>query len=163
MKVYPPLVCKSAPWYGAMFYHLQFFSQYMRAQQFVSTVWLCLALGLAPYTFAQDAATPTQRFEIKGDEGWRFLALPSESAVVSHLADDNLVQGIPGYYPVAATNLYVYYGGENEGDGAGFTPASGPSQALIPGLGFIWYIFDSCDNVSDPTCTAPPFTIDASA
>lgn len=114
----------------------------------------------APGVVAQIVTTPSQSIVIEGDQGWRFLAVPSESALVSDLADDNHIQGVSGYFPGAATTLYVYYGGINEGESAGFSPASGPSQALVPGQGFIWYIYDECIGAPSPPCTPPPFAID---
>ena len=43
--------------------------------------------------------------------GWRMLAPPASGMTVDHLAAQNLVQGVPGYYPTAGANLFTSYNG----------------------------------------------------
>ena len=68
--------------------------------------------------------------------GWRMLAAPVSGMTVDNLASQNLVQGVPGYYPTAATNLYTAY------NGTGWTPSTGTGQVLTSGTAAIWYLYD---------------------
>jgi len=68
--------------------------------------------------------------------GWRMLSAPVSGMTVDNLASQNLVQGVPGYYPTAATNLYTAY------DGAGWTASTGTGQVLTSGSAAIWYLYD---------------------
>ena len=75
--------------------------------------------------------------EIAGGPGWRYMAPAMDGMTVDSLASQNLVQGIPGYYPSAATNLYTDW------DGSAWTAPSGGSDALTLGEGFAWYFYDN--------------------
>jgi hypothetical protein len=72
--------------------------------------------------------------EIGGNAGWRMLA-PPYALTVADLAEQNLVQGIPGYYPWAAPNLYTFY------DGTRWRSAGGGAEALPRGSGLVWYMW----------------------
>ncbi|MEM6784065.1 MAG: M12 family metallo-peptidase [Bacteroidota bacterium] len=78
--------------------------------------------------------------------GWRMLAAPEGATTVADLAGQNLVQGVPGSYPTAATNLYVGY------DGTGFVAPSASSETIGSGQGFLWYLYD---NDLDPDGSDP--------
>jgi hypothetical protein len=73
---------------------------------------------------------------VDGGPGWRMLAPARTDLTVSHLADLNLVQGVSGFYDEAPTNLHAGY------DGLEWTTFSGASDALQPGKGFLWYLYD---------------------
>ena len=80
---------------------------------------------------------------IGGTAGWRLLAAPLEGMTVADLAGQNLVQGVPagggegGYYADADPNVFTGY------DGTSFAAASSPTEAVAPGRGVFWYLFDA--------------------
>ncbi|NNF56854.1 MAG: T9SS type A sorting domain-containing protein [Rhodothermaceae bacterium] len=78
---------------------------------------------------------------VSGDAGWRFMASPVEGLTVAELADQNLIQGISGYYPAASPNFYSGY------NGSAWSTPSGGSDVLASGAGFAWYFYD---NTVDP-------------
>ena len=73
---------------------------------------------------------------VSGGPGWRMLALPLAGSTVGTLASQNLVQGLPDLYPGAGANLYTGF------DGVAFTVPAGTSAPVIPGRGFLWYLYD---------------------
>ncbi|HEX9952832.1 MAG TPA: T9SS type A sorting domain-containing protein [Rubricoccaceae bacterium] len=73
---------------------------------------------------------------VDGQRGWRMLSAPLAGLTVGGLAARNLVQGVPGFYPDAGTNLYTGF------DGAAYVVPSGGSEALLPGHGFFWQLYD---------------------
>ena len=82
-----------------------------------------------------------------GRAGWRMLAPPVGGVTVGRLAGLNLVQSVTGQYPsFASDNLYTRY------DGAAFVPAQDVAEALPPGQGVLWYLFDrDIDPTGGPT------------
>lgn len=75
---------------------------------------------------------------VDGGAGWRMLASP-HTITVDQLAAINLVQGIPGYRPNNTdVNLYTGYDGVTEE----WIPAAGGSEEILPGQGYIWYMWD---------------------
>ncbi len=74
---------------------------------------------------------------ISGGPGWRMMGAPSPGLTVDHLAAQNLVEGIPGYYPTELPNLYTIFNGQDTA-----TPPAGGSDSLTQGRGFIWYFYD---------------------
>lgn len=73
---------------------------------------------------------------VDGGPGWRMLSLPLAGSTVATLAAQNLVQGLPDYYPGGAPNLFTGY------DGTAWVAPAGGADALVPGRGFIWYLHD---------------------
>jgi uncharacterized lipoprotein YddW (UPF0748 family) len=71
-----------------------------------------------------------------GSRGWRMLTVPVAGVTVADLAGQNLVQGVPPFYPEAQPNLYTGYGP------TGWTAAAGGGEELVPGRGFIWYLWE---------------------
>lgn len=72
-----------------------------------------------------------------GVAGWRMLSAPSTSLTIRDLAEQNLVQGVPGsQYSDFAPNLYVSY------DGTNYEVPTSISDTLQPGQGLIWYLYD---------------------
>ena len=69
--------------------------------------------------------------------GWRMLAPPVSGLTVGDLAAQNLVQGSADQYPQGQPNLFVGY------DGTAFAPAGADADALRPGYGVAWYLFDN--------------------
>ncbi len=93
--------------------------------------------------------------EIAGNAGWRMLA-PPFAITVATLAGQNLVQGVPGYYPEAGSNLYTNY------DGTSWVSASGGSESLPRGSGLIWYMWPDAHTPGGPsTGVALPMTLTA--
>jgi len=74
--------------------------------------------------------------QVAGQAGWRMMAAPTGSMTVANLASQNLVQGVPGYYPTAGTNLYTGY------NGTGYTAPAAGTDPLPSGRGFIWYFYN---------------------
>lgn len=77
--------------------------------------------------------------------GWRMLSPPVSPLTVTDLAQVNLVQGVPAgapaeaypaQYPAAGDNLLTGF------DGTAFTVPTAADDALEPGLGFFWYLYD---------------------
>lgn len=90
---------------------------------------------------------------VAGAAGWRMLAAPVAGGTIENLAAQNQIQGIPGteaFYGASAPegiedavpNIFTSY--EN---GQWFAP-SHISEELMPGKGFIWYLYDNDDGVS---------------
>ena len=74
--------------------------------------------------------------QMAGTAGWRMLASPVPAMTVDDLAVQNLVQGVPGYYPEQNPNLFTGL------SGAGWAPSAGTGEVLVSGRGFMWYLFD---------------------
>ncbi len=77
-----------------------------------------------------------------GGAGWRLLGAPAglstAPTIVNTLVPLNLVQGVTGEYPnVSAANRNVRLGY----DGTNFVAATSETDELVPGKGFIWYLF----------------------
>ena len=87
--------------------------------------------------------------------GYRLLGAPVTGLRVTDLAGLNLVQGVFGdsdegtlpEYPLAGANLFTTF------DGTAYVGASSTAEALPPGRGFFWYLYDQ-DIPADP---AGPF------
>lgn len=96
---------------------------------------------------------------VSAGAGWRMLSLPviKPPAVpyqVGDLAAINLIQGVPAgstngpQYPTSVDNLYVGYVG-----GGTFGTVSSTDSQVGPGLGVLWYWYDSD---FDPNATPDP-------
>jgi hypothetical protein len=84
------------------------------------------------------------------------MAAPSPGLTVDSLAAQNLVEGIPGYYPTEVPNIYTAFNGTT------WTPPSGGTDALAQGRGFVWYFYDETFNPGGPsTSVALPMTVEA--
>lgn len=69
--------------------------------------------------------------------GWRMLSSPTGNATVLDLAEVGLIYGFDTEYPETEdVNPLIGY------DGAGFVAPSALSNALVPGKGFIWWLWD---------------------
>ena len=82
--------------------------------------------------------------EIAGNAGWRMLA-PPYALTVADLAGQNLVQGVPGYYPGAGSNLYTNYSGTR------WVSAAGGGEAVPRGSGLIWYLWEDAHTPGGPS------------
>ncbi len=80
--------------------------------------------------------TPETQATAADDDGWRMMGAPVSDFTVARLADLNLVQGVTNQYPAVGVNLYTGY------SGTAFTPATSTANALTPGRGFLWYLYD---------------------
>lgn len=89
------------------------------------------------YTFDLDDIT-LQTY-VRGPRGFRYLGSPSQDFTVDDLAEQNIVRGMPGYYPsVVSANLYTQY----VADPASWVESSGAGEVLRPGHAFRWYQYD---------------------
>jgi hypothetical protein len=95
--------------------------------------------------------------ELAGGAGWRMMAAPSPAMTVADLAAQNLVQGVPGYHPTAAPNLYTAF------DGAAWVPAAGGAEGLGAGRGFLWYLYDEDIPSTPSSSVALPMSVAAPA
>ena len=76
---------------------------------------------------------------IDGRRGSRFLGVPSPGVTVDDLAAQNLVRGVPGYYPAAEpANLWTRY----DAEAASWTVSAGTGEVLEPGHSFRWFFYD---------------------
>ena len=107
-----------------------------------------------PQPFTAQAAAQT----VAGSAGWRLLAAPAVGVTVADLAAVNLVQGVPGYYPSAGSNLYTGY------TGTAYTMPAGGSDVLQPGRGFFWHFYNLEGTPGGPsTSHVLPTTLTTSA
>lgn len=94
--------------------------------------------------------TPETQAVATGAAGWRQMAVPVTDYTVERLAELNLVQGVPGQYPDAGANLFTGY------DGTAFTLPTAADEAIAPGQGFFWYLYDlDIDPEDDSPETGP--------
>jgi choice-of-anchor B domain-containing protein len=103
------------------------------------------------------SGTGTASLVVDGPRGSRFLGVPSPGVTVDDLAGQNLVRGVPGYYPAAnPPNLWTSY----DAVGAEWVVSAGTGEVLEPGRGFRWYMYDR--NVGNPDVSRSvelPFTL----
>ncbi|MEM1054393.1 MAG: T9SS type A sorting domain-containing protein [Bacteroidota bacterium] len=103
---------------------------------------------LAIETFAPGAAV------LDGDPNWYLLASPTSNTTVDQLAQQNLVAGVPGFYPTfsggppATPTLYTGY------DGTAWTPSTGTGEVIASGQGFLWYFWDQAFTPTEATTNA---------
>lgn len=89
---------------------------------------------------------------VSGQTGWRMLAPPVTGFTVADLATQNMVQGVPDLPLGGQDNVYRW-------ESTGWEPAGSGSDALPPGQGFIWFMWDSAAPVD--AYSPFPFTLDA--
>ncbi len=86
-----------------------------------------------------DAVLATQT--VDDGAGYRLLGAPVQGVTVGTLAGINLVQSVVGQYPTFPNdNLFLSYSGS--GATAGYVAATDVANAVTPGKGFFWYLFD---------------------
>ncbi len=73
---------------------------------------------------------------VQDGRGYRLLGAPVPGVTVGMLASVNLVQGVTNQYPAAPDNLYLSY------DGTAYVPAASTADAVTPGQGFFWLLYD---------------------
>ncbi len=72
-----------------------------------------------------------------GQRGYRMMGVPVRNYTVGRLAGINLVQRVTGQFPTApGPNLYTGY------DGTSYTAATNVTNALTPGRGFFWLLYN---------------------
>ncbi|HLA64284.1 MAG TPA: T9SS type A sorting domain-containing protein, partial [Rhodothermales bacterium] len=78
------------------------------------------------------------------DAGWRYLSAPVTGVTLANMAAQNLVQGVPGYYdgPVDCNGVPCLSNFRTGWNGTAWPVPSGGAQQLLPGRGFIWYLYD---------------------
>ena len=107
---------------------------------------------------AECAANPARITTlIGGPEGARYLGPPAEGVTVDDLAGQNLVQGVPGYFPEATpVTLFTAYDAAT----AGWAPSTGAGEELRLGHAFRWQMVDG--EMGDPMVSVSvprPFTL----
>ena len=107
---------------------------------------------------AECAANPARiATVIDGPAGARYLGPPAEGLTVDDLAAQNLVQGVPGYFPEATpVTLYTGYDATT-GD---WVPSAGAGETLRLGHAFRWQMVDG--EAGDPTVSVSvprPFSL----
>ena len=94
---------------------------------------------------------------VDGARGMRYLGAPADGVTVDDLADQNLVRGVPGYYPAAIPpNLWTSY----DAVAAEWVVSDGTGEVLEPGQAFRWFMYDR--NVGNPDISRSvtlPFTL----
>jgi hypothetical protein len=94
---------------------------------------------------------------VAGSRGMRYLGAPANGVTVDDLAGQNLVRGVPGYYPAAdPPNLWTSY----DAVGAEWVVSTGTGEVLNPGQAFRWRMYDR--NVGNPDVSRSvelPFTL----
>ncbi len=94
---------------------------------------------------------------VDGPRGFRYLGPPSPGVTVDDLAAQNLVRGVPGYYPAAEpANLYTEYDTET----GKWDESKGTGEVLALGRAFQWFFYDR--NIGNPDISRSrelPFTL----
>ncbi len=94
---------------------------------------------------------------INGPKGFRFLGTPAEGLTVDDLAEQNLVRGVPGYYPAAdPANLWTEYDATTDE----WIESDGTGEVLELGKAFRWRFYDK--NMGNPDISVSvelPFTL----
>ncbi|WP_412061975.1 M36 family metallopeptidase [Rubrivirga sp. IMCC45206] len=94
---------------------------------------------------------------IDGGRGPRYLGSPVLGLEIDDLAEQNLVRGVPGYFPFAEPNLWTSY----DNSTGQWVPSTGTGEKLRNGKAFRWYFLDR-DGVGDPNVSvsvALPFEL----
>ena len=94
---------------------------------------------------------------VSGSRGVRYLGPPAAGVTVDNLAAQNLVRGVPGYYPAAEPpNLFTSY---DTATGT-WVASAGTGETLALGRAVRWYFFDRA--VGNPAISRSvelPFTL----
>lgn len=99
---------------------------------------------------------PTSSVVVDGPRGLRYLGVPAEGVTIGDLAAQNLVRGVPGYYPNASPNLWTAY----DADEAMWLPSTGEGEELRLGYAFRWFFYDRAAGNPDVSVSRPlPFTL----
>ena len=97
---------------------------------------------------------------VDGGRGARLFGPPVAGLTVDDLAAQNLVRGVPGYYPdYPEPTLWTAY----DPVAGVWTPSAGAGEPLPLGRAFLWYLLDR-DGVGDPEVSqsrALPFALSA--
>ena len=93
---------------------------------------------------------------VDGVRGYRFYGPPAAGMTVDELAAQNLVRGVPGYYPGAPPNLWTRYDAGTDT----WAPSEGTGEVLALGRAFRWLLYDKV--AGNPEISASvelPFTL----
>ena len=103
------------------------------------------------------SATGVVNSLITGTSGYRFLGPPAYGVTVDDLAAQNLVRGVPGYYPSAdPANLFTSYDAAT----SSWVVSAGTGEVLQPGLAFRWFMYDNtAGNPAISQSVKLPFTV----
>ncbi|MEM1054392.1 MAG: M36 family metallopeptidase [Bacteroidota bacterium] len=105
-----------------------------------------------PLTMIVGGAPPPGGGVVNGNPGWYLMGSPTANTTVDQLAQQNLVAGVPGFYPTfsggppGTPTLYTGY------DGGAWTASTGAGEVVESGQGFLWYFWDQ---VFTPTEASP--------
>ncbi len=94
---------------------------------------------------------------VEGPGGFRYFGPPAEGVTVDDLADQNLVRGVPGYYPAAdPANLFTEYDATTNT----WIVSDGTGEVLELGKAFRWRFYDKAAGNPDVSVSVPlPFTL----
>ncbi|WP_412061976.1 M36 family metallopeptidase [Rubrivirga sp. IMCC45206] len=116
------------------------------------------ATTTVPVTLTVGGSTATSSVVIAGARGARFLGPPAAGMTVDDLAAQNLVRGVPGYFPDhPKPTLWTGY----DTAAGRWLPDGGAGHELPLGRAVRWYLLDR-DGVGDPAVSesrALPFTL----
>ena len=111
---------------------------------------LCSGIWCAPGEIA------TASVVVDGVRGYRFYGPPAAGMTVDELAAQNLVRGVPGYYPGAPPNLWTRYDARTDT----WTPSEGTGEVLALGRAFRWLVYDKVAGNPDISASVElPFTL----
>ncbi|HYW36355.1 MAG TPA: T9SS type A sorting domain-containing protein, partial [Balneolaceae bacterium] len=105
----------------------------------------------SPGTKIDGKAFGSNRYAIslRGHEGWRFIASPTQNTTFSDMFSSLWTQGIPGSDAASVSkksaNIYSWH----EHNGGGFGAITGMSDQVQPGKGYIIYVYKD-DNLRTP-------------
>ncbi|WP_412063583.1 choice-of-anchor B family protein [Rubrivirga sp. IMCC45206] len=124
----------------------------------VSTSDAAAEITVVPVTLTVGGSTATSSVVIAGARGARFLGPPAAGMTVDDLAAQNLVRGVPGYFPDhPKPTLWTGY----DTAAGRWLPDGGAGHELPLGRAVRWYLLDR-DGVGDPAVSesrALPFTL----
>ncbi len=104
-----------------------------------------------------EAGPSSTSIVIGGQKGSRFLGAPADGVTVDDLAAQNLVRGVPGYYPNANNpNLWTEY----DPVAQDWVPSTGTGEGLRLGYAFKWLMLDRAKGNPDKSVSVElPFTL----
>ena len=107
----------------------------------------------------ETGATPSgpTSIVIDGPKGYRFLGPPSPGVLIDSLATQNLVRGVPGYYPNSdKPTLWTEY----DASAGAWIISEGRGETLDLGLAFLWFMLDrELGNPDKSVSVELPFTL----
>ncbi|WP_420454474.1 choice-of-anchor D domain-containing protein [Rubrivirga sp.] len=112
---------------------------------------------VVPVTVTVGDAADGISIVVAGPGGFRFFGPPADGITVDSLAAQNLVRGVPGYYPAAEpANLWTEYDATTDT----WIESDGTGEVLELGKAFRWRMYDKAAGNPDVSVSVPlPFTL----